>query len=305
MAKFVHVVLIVAFLPAAAVAGAEKQVFFDHLKPEEVMGRVDVRSGEEFTIVIRNTLPDQFDYDVRGVKTVPAEKVQVQQETLIAGFSVPVVREKQIPVTHVGRYAGYIINVKPKTGIDEPVGGALPPEGTAAPKPVELRSVTFIVVVDQIGWAMEFAGGFVVSGLRSPFYELQTEEVSGANKQKVVRAPDKEDDVKLGISAFIHCFHERFPHLAATFGLGVNEGNQATYYLGGTWRCGGSCAFTSGIALGSVATLPTGVSEGAFVDDANVLGKLDSRIGKSWFFSVSYTFLGDKGLFKKPFAGEK
>jgi hypothetical protein len=56
-----------------------------------------------------------------------------------------------------------------------------------------------------------------------------------------------------------------------------------------------------GLAFGAVDHLPAGVREGDVVTDANLLANLTPRMDHAGFIGFSYTFLGGKAAFEKPF----
>ena len=106
------------------------------------------------------------------------------------------------------------------------------------------------------------------------------------------------------MSAFVTTYHEAFQDLGFTFGLGINEGKQATYYFGGTWRLGKKAGLTGGMAIGTVDRLPTGTQTGDTTTNANLLKELPKRTATALFVAISYSFLGSGDQFKAPLAGQ-
>ena len=139
------------------------------------------------------------------------------------------------------------------------------------------------------GWDMALTGGFVATGLVDPVYALGN--VSGQPTRVVLRQPNQESSVNLGIAMFAQVYHDSHPWLAPlSFGIGLRGDARATFYLGSALRFGSHAAFTAGVAIGPVETLPPGVVEGRPVTDTNFLTDLSTRTTHSWFTGVTYTF---------------
>jgi hypothetical protein len=139
------------------------------------------------------------------------------------------------------------------------------------------------------GWDLALTGGFVVTGLVDPVYALGS--VAGQPSRVVLRQPDLESSVNLGIAMFAQVYHDRYKWVAPlSFGIGLRGDSRATFYLGSALRFGSHAAFTGGVAIGPVATLPAGVVEGRPVTDTNFLTDLGTRTTHSWFTGVTYTF---------------
>ena len=139
------------------------------------------------------------------------------------------------------------------------------------------------------GWDLALTGGFVATGLVDPVYALRN--IPGQVPRVVVRQPEQESSVNLGVAMFAQVHHDRYAWVAPlSFGLGLRGDSRATFYLGSALRFGPHASFTAGVAMGPVATLPAGVVEGRSVTDTNVLVDLGTRITRSWFTGVTYTF---------------
>jgi hypothetical protein len=139
------------------------------------------------------------------------------------------------------------------------------------------------------GWDMALTGGFVATGLVDPVYALGN--VAGQPSRVVLRQPDRESSVNLGIAMFAQVYHDRYAWLAPlSFGIGLRGDARATFYIGSALRFGSHAAFTGGVAIGPVAALPAGVVEGRPVTDTNFLTDLSTRTTHSWFTGVTYTF---------------
>lgn len=265
-------------------------VVFDHLAGRfQTEPFLRLRDGEVFFVVIENTSPAHFIYEVKGQeKEVPSnEKLEADDpnKSLVA---------VTLPVRHESRFGGYIVRITSKTGA---------PVAAADKRNLEIFELE--VPVETLEWDYEFAGAFTVSDLTDPTYSLQAREVDGGEEQMfIVRDRDAEDRTKLGIGAFTHLFHTRLPAVALSFGLGINEDNKTTYFVGPSWRWGGKGALTAGVAFGSVARLPAGARENERATNTNVLSELGSKTANRYFLSFSYSFLGNmRDRFEKPFAG--
>jgi hypothetical protein len=139
------------------------------------------------------------------------------------------------------------------------------------------------------GWDLALTGGFVATGLVDPVYALGS--VAGQPTRVVLRQPDQESSVNLGIAMFAQVYHDRYSWVAPlSFGIGLRGDSRATFYLGSALRFGSHASLTAGVAIGPVAALPAGVVEGRAVTDTNFLTDLGTRTTHSWFTGVTYTF---------------
>jgi hypothetical protein len=139
------------------------------------------------------------------------------------------------------------------------------------------------------GWDLALTGGFVATGLIDPVYALGN--VTGQPVRVVVRQKDQESTVNLGVAMFAQVFHDRYAWLAPlSFGIGLRGESRATFYMGSALRFGPHASFTAGVAIGPVAALPAGVSEGRALSDTNFLTDLGTRTRASWFAGATYTF---------------
>jgi hypothetical protein len=139
------------------------------------------------------------------------------------------------------------------------------------------------------GWDLALTGGFVATGLIDPVYALGN--VTGQPTRVVLRQPDQESSVNLGVAMFAQVYHDRYAWIAPlSFGIGLRGDSRATFYLGSALRFGPHASFTAGVAVGPVAALPAGVVEGRPLTDTNFLTNLGTRTRASWFTGVTYTF---------------
>lgn len=265
-------------------------VRFDHANPSAFFLPIKKGDGEQIVICIENTLPDSFLYEVSGLK-LPAEA----ETREAAQLETPAAVDKEIRQRHDKQYGGYLVRIQAKSGA--------PTEALVDGEKKTLRDAQFIVSVQTVNWQYEVSGGFTINKLSSPVFGLRPRQ-GDSGMMEVFRDEEKEDNVRLGVAGFIHVYHDRYPWLVPTFGLGINEGNTPTYYTGMSWRLGKAAALTAGAAWGSVDTLPAGTQLGP-VTDANVLNNLQSRTDAGFFFALSYTFLNPGiDFFEKPIKGE-
>jgi hypothetical protein len=139
------------------------------------------------------------------------------------------------------------------------------------------------------GWDLALTGGFVATGLIDPVYALGN--VTGQPTRVVLRQPDQESSVNLGVAMFAQVYHDRYAWIAPlSFGVGLRGDSRATFYLGSALRFGPHASFTAGVAIGPVAALPAGVVEGRPLTDTNFLSNLGTRTRASWFAGATYTF---------------
>jgi hypothetical protein len=81
---------------------------------------------------------------------------------------------------------------------------------TTAKKTGTLKGRTILISMIEEG-GMDFAGAFTVNGLTSPQFGLESRTVDGKNLMFPILDNGAQDQAKLGLRAFIHLFHDRFP----------------------------------------------------------------------------------------------
>jgi hypothetical protein len=262
---------------SAAVA-KDNTVTFDHLNQasETSCAPLQLTNGETFKVVVTNTNTKEFDYIVAGIEISTPSSGAVKTQAVDT-------TRKELTLQHDKKYGGYSVRVSAKPGGSTASG---------------LTNKVWYIPALTIGWDTDFAGGFTVSKLTNPVYEVRT---IGATST-VARNEGAEDAVALGLAAFVHVYHGKLPWLAATFGLGVTNQSEASYFLGPSWRFSDKGALTAGYCWGSVDRLPSGVHEGDVVTDPNVLASLGSQVRGAGFFAISFKFITVGDLFQKPFA---
>jgi hypothetical protein len=238
-----------------------------------------LKPKEKFVIDITNTAEKCFDYDVENVPFHGAQAGDIGRT------------EVSLPIVHEDKYGGYIVHIRRKKDLEE-VCNAAPAK--------DLKDATIIIAVETLGVEVAFGGGFTISQLTDPVYAARPAAGGGS---VVERDKSAEDDFSLGVAAFLHVYGKSWPKAApaVTFGLGINGANEATYYVGPFWRLGDQAYLGGGVVFGSVARLPTGVHTGDPITDPNVLTDLPTRTDAAAFVGFSYTFLGNKEAFQKPF----
>jgi hypothetical protein len=277
-------------LPALVMAAetspeARASVMFDHRGVQRTaIHQLSLKKGQEFDVVINNTAEACFDYSV--------ERVIAQQHSgLEAAPTAVQLKPKVLALVHEDKYGGYIIAVRRRVS----AGACM--EGDAK----LLEDSTIIVSVETPGWEVEVSGGFTASGLTNAVYGVVRNE---AGSSILIEDADAKDDASLGVASFLHVYHKGqaswLPSLG--FGLGINEASKPTYHLGAFWRLGRACLLGGGFVLGSVDRLPVGVEVGGILSDPNQLVKLPTRVDTQWFVGISFSFLGGKEPFQKPFA---
>lgn len=268
------------------------EVDFDHAKENESRSYIrSIAPGQIIQVNITNTCVEQFSYDLRRIRreAPPIPPAEIERNECPT-------TEKSIDIVHEEQYGGYIISIKRTS--------AGPIKVLVGEKTVTLSDVDLVISVPPRRWDYELAGAFTTSWLTDPAFAVETRipegSTDGVEKTFVVRDRKAEDDFRLGVAAFVHVFHTQHPHLAATFGIGVNEGSQTTYFTGLSFRFGDAAALTIGRAWGSVKRLPPGTRSDRPVD-AGILGNLGSRTDSDWFFALSYKFLKPSAGLQKPF----
>jgi hypothetical protein len=270
---------------------ARPQVEFKHADANEDRHyTVSLKAGESLVVCIADTAIERFSYSIVGVKKAP----EPRKDAAAAGDNGETLGTKRLVRPHDPAFGGYIVSITRST--------PAPVRAQWQGKPVELNDVTLVVSVKEEQFQYEFSGAFSISSLVDSQYAATKATVDGKEVLAVTRDRAAEDERRLGLGAFIHVFHDKAPWVAATFGLGVASDNKVTYFLGPSIRLGKAMAVTAGPVWGAVTRLPTGVSEGSVIADANALKDLPTRTGRGWFVGFSYTFLQARQTIEKPFA---
>ena len=191
---------------ATGVPEGATTIEFDHQNDSDTSYERHLSNGQKFYVVIKNTCPDVFSYDVRGI--VREQKPKTDEAAAKGGKAL---ETKVIPVVHDAKYGGYYVTIeRTVTGVAGCEGGE------------KLERHTLMIFTPQQDWDLSFSGAFTVSSLSNPQYFLQPHP-NDATKKQVQEDTGKSDAVNLGIGAFVHLFHQRLPWVAGAFGLGIRE----------------------------------------------------------------------------------
>ena len=287
MRKAIQSLLGVTIVTLAATVAAEPstpRVTFDHKGPQRTaIHRLALQDGEAFEVVITNTAEACFDYSVSRV-------VGKRAPQLTGGL---VLRPKVLTLVHDKRYGGYIVSIQRSSTDDDD-------ECAQAPA-ASLENSSVIISVETPSWELAVSGGFTVNGLTNPVYGSVKND---AGQDIVVEDLDARDDASLGVASLLHVYHQSQPPWVPSlgFGLGINEASKPAYYIGAFWRLGRVAMIGGGAVIGSVARLPVGVEVGGELSDPNLLANLPTRVETQWFVAISFSFLGGREPFEKPFA---
>lgn len=255
-------------------------VEYDHSKGGDAEYKIRVSDDESFRVLIKNTCPKEFGFEVKAVPGAPP-RPEAARGCTTSNYT--------FPITHQKENGGYIVQIrKKKEGSVTTTGGA------------ELKNATLIISVITRAWAYDFSSGFSLSRLTDPEFGLVTREVDGEEKLFAVRDLEAEDDVEQGLVSFINIFHKRVPSFGLSFGLGIGEDAQTTYYVGPSWRWGDHGALTAGIAFGEVDRLKAGTDLSQPVE-ADFLQDLGSHTKSDFFVAFTYSFLGGRDRLEKKF----
>ena len=287
-ALFASASLLLASPAGAQQPGAQQpDVDFNHRTGQETAYTLHLNHGEEFTITIKETCEARFSYEVRGIRRDEPEPSGTERTRT----PVPLA-SKSLTIPHNDAYGGYVVSIS-----------ELPP----GPRPSctridELEPKIFIIFTPKRDWALSFSGGFTVSGLTNPVYALQPHPTE-TDKKQIIEDPDKRDAANLGIATFVHMYHESWPWVGPMFGLGIRESNQTEYYFGGGVRLNDKATINLGIAFGPVSRLPAGINVMEPVAADINLTDLPTRVQRSLFMGISYSFISVGDRIQQPFAG--
>jgi len=309
---------------ASIAAAGPPTARFNHFERNEPQTfTLAVPQGAFFEVHVVDTC-DRFEVSYIAAKTAEPDRTRGIPATNVPWDCVTEATPRVVRVPHDPVFGGYIFTLKsplkptrmlkPKSSIDradvekryaaEIAAGKTSDQALGAVGEVRLiADVSFIVVVEQAGWDIDFSGGFTTSWLTDPEFALEKRTIEGVEKQVAVRDRSAESTVKLGFGGFINVYHAVFPHVALSFGLGINTGSNVSFFVGPSWRIGNKANLTLGWNWGAVKRLPNGVEEEHPVTDANALNTLPTRNAGRFFVGISYSFLspGD-AFFKKPLA---
>jgi hypothetical protein len=271
-------------------AGEDPYVCFDHAHKVWIQPLGEIkREGAPLKIVIINTAPDHI---VATAQPIPEEKPKTQSED--GSCKLVSMVQTTFPKGE-GRYALDIASDHKCEGLDDV-------------KSSEFR-------VDVLGWEQAVAGGFIGSGHRNPQFSAYTRKVNNTDMTFVEEEPsDRRDDLRLGLSSFIHLYNERIDRWqdkgsglrqllpsGFSFGLGIGEQNRTMYSVGPAWRFGTKGFLSIGYSWAPVDRLPNGIrtcprssascDATLAITDPSRIATLSQHTKGAWFASLSYTFL--------------
>lgn len=256
-----------------------------------------VGDGDVFDVVIVDTDTLAFTYVISGVVVPVSQDLKLQNTPALA----PPRDTKTLWQVHDRKFGGYVVEIRRR---DAERG-----------RKSTLGDATIRVNVRTAEMRLSFGGGFTVSGLVDPVYGARLDTLPAAapangqpapapaTQSTLVEDDGPRDRETRGVATFVHTWHTAVPWAALSFGLGLDQGRGANYYLGPSIRLGDKAFLTGGAAWGSVRTLPAGVAVGRGVNPT-VLTSLPNRTARSWVVALSYGFIGGaQDALAKPFAG--
>ena len=264
---------------------------------------IKVSQGQFFEVRISNTCgKSEVKIESFGVKAAAPSRG--------AGAAAPggclANQPRTLQIPHLPQFGGYVVRISPANPTVRFMKSNAGSNCTAAGTPADckpLKEVMLFISTGKRGFDWELSGAFTISDLTDKVFSLREGAVDGESVMLVERDAQAEDDYRLGFAGLINVFHHRHPLFAGSFGLGINENSDVSFFIGPSWRLGGSAFLTAGWNWGPVTRLPSGTREGDPVTDANLLADLPKKTDSAFFVAVSYSFLSPgEGLFKKPFA---
>ncbi len=290
------------------IAQAKQTVDIDHRTGiQDPEGSIQLEQGEELTINIIHTFQECFKYNFEAVPVTPP-KSAIQGDT-----PPPPLQEKTVTfhVNHDRSFGSYKITITKK---DDLTGTLKTQCDAVSPQ----KPDTYTVTVGTYGWTLGFAGAFTADKLTDPVFSLHPGTQQGADGQPtkgyfVEKNKGAEDSFRLGSAAMIHLYHSNPNRLKflgirhydiywapLSFGLGINGGSQAHYFLGTSVKFGDQAFLTVGGVFGPRKRLPDGITN--FTTDQNALSSLPTKNGSALFVGISYTFISvSKDTFQSLF----
>jgi hypothetical protein len=276
MLKSLAVALLIAATPAIA---ATRTISISHANTGTRLPAMQMNSGDKLRVEIADTDVGCFVYSVNEINraTAPVET---------RGSSKVLV----IEVDHDAETTGYVIDAE----LIEPVGDSC--------KDLRLTSRRWTMEVLS-RWRVAISGGIGVDRLESRVYYLDPEvrTVDGVRQEGFVVSRDEsaEDEANPLTAVMIHVYRSDWPWMPAALGLSVT-GEENRLLFGTGIKLGNRGFVTVGALLGDARRLPTGVKEGQFVTDANLLTDLNTKREFGPFISISLSmWQTDASLFNK------
>lgn len=291
-------IVTVFLLAISGQAKAQTIVTIDHrTNVQNPEGLIQVAQGQQLTIKVLNTFPECFDYNFEPVL---APTTQAQRSARVKAAQPLKAEDVTFNINHDRQFGSYKITITAKDLSKDP---SLKDQCDALPQ----KAQTYVVTITTYGWSVGFAGAFTADRLTDPVFSLRPgKQVTGegANQMTtdgffVEKNKSAEDSARLGAAAMVHLFHsdpERFSWkrfsvnwAPLSFGLGVDNGSQAHYFLGTSVKFGDQAFLTAGYVFGPRKRLPDGVHD--FTTDQNALSSLPTKNSSAFFVGISYTFI--------------
>lgn len=313
--------------------GEDVSVVVDHVSRERKVREIAVQPGDRVSVAITNTCPDRFDYQalaLQSAATVDSNAATADSTTCTADEArAKLVREgfcelktASLSFTHARSASGYEITIRTKPnqpsvirGLTKPdldsavtkmVGDAkceVPKDATDKSKPLE--AFEYFLTVKSSPWALGMSGGLTISDVVDPRFAIVPDSTSTTTPPAtiVIRDRSAEDSEKLGFAGFLHVHNEGWKlgdvPIAGTFGLGIQEKNSISGFIGVSAAAFDLAYLTLGWNWSSIDRLPAGQELGAAPINANVLNNLPTRTDSGWFLGVSFKLMSPGEAFFK------
>lgn len=256
---------------------ADVLVYFDHLNPDPASKPASLQAGDKLHVIIQNTCPEKFEYGITPKKDESAASTKNNNVCPPASKTLE-------PIVHEASVGEYTVTI---TGADLTVG-----------EKRVLKAQTFTVLVGPASpWTISLSGGFTVGGLTEAKYSLGSRTGSDGQPENFVqRSKDGEDDYRLGFAGFVHTSHRSWVYKdikpALTFGLGMGDDNDVSYFLGPSVQLG-EFFLTAGWHIGPTNSLKGALKDGDSTTATAIDDVLDKHNEGSWFIGLSYSFLSN------------
>lgn len=245
---------------------------------------VALKNGQEFTIQIIDTCPEQFTYQIHGVVT-PPEPPDESRKALRRLTSATI---KSVYYSQFGAYELRIRERENPTYCQQ--GGT---------EVKHLRNVTLTITFQTTMWeiggeaAMTFIPGTLKKWIVDP------------TSSKVARDSDHESAGRFNFATLTHLYPPGWKGVGPVVGFGLVD-NDPEYYFGVGVGLGPEnkrhLNLTAGFAFTKRNVLPAGVTEGKPVPDPKVLDSLPVQRTFRPFVALTATFFRTSGSDTKPTA---
>jgi hypothetical protein len=229
---------------------------------------ITLSGTDSLRVTIRDTNTECFTYNGTGVSAETREANQTDVYSFL--------------LRNDESYRGFEIVVAPKV--------PLPAGCTGVGEPGGLSRTRWVIPILS-PWRIAMAGAVTFDKLTDPKYFLEPgKQTSGGQSIDgyfIRRNGDEEDVVRTSAGAVAHIYYASFP---IEFAFGVSLAENPTYLVGAGLRLGNQAHVIAGAAIGPRAILPSHLTEGSFVTDANAISTLGSRTDVELFVGISLAF---------------